>query len=144
MSIPDGFTTPLDSLSLEIEDAEQANGWVGRRENTTGAEPALRKIWLYFDGCNNKTIIRYSGNYIASDGKVYTVNTGKEESFDGRTGWSEKECGDAILSSYLKLGGGNSLTPDGHIASCYCLSFKHGGNHSAIPTTKLKYKYTYI
>ena len=144
MGIPDGFTVPLDSLSLEIEAAEKANGWVGRRKDKTGTEPALRKIWLYFDGCNNKTIIRYSGNYIAPDGKVYTVNTGKEESFDGRTGWSEKECGDVILSSYLKLGGGNSLTPDGHVASCYCLSFKHGGNHSAIPTTKLRYKYTYI
>jgi hypothetical protein len=113
MDIPEGFNKPLDSLSLEIEDIEKANGWIGRGKESDGSEPTLRKIWLYFDGHNNKTTIRYGGNYITHSGNVRATDSGDTEIFDGRAGWSEKECGDAILSSYLKLGGGNSLTETG-------------------------------
>ena len=136
MGIPNGSgnVNGLTTLSLKEGVADRPNGWVGRTREENGKiiKPQLRTISIVFDGINNKTKVYYTGNVIKSQTSIKVANS------------SEKECGDAILSSYLKLGGGNSLTETGQVASCYCLSFKHGDRHSAIPTTKLEYKYTYI
>ena len=139
MGIPNtsgsGAGTPLETLALHLKKEDKIRHWYNAitKEGKLG-EP--RTISLTFNGIEGETLVNYRGNEIG-------VNSEEKDSI--RAGQiSEKKCGDAVLSNYLKLGGGNSLTQTGEIASCYSISFKLGGLDYTIPTTKLEYKYTYI
>ena len=91
-----------------------------------------RKISLFFNGQDSRSLIRYTYNYLdPSDQKIKSLSR-------------EESCGDAILSGYLKIEGGNTLDSEGNIKSCYCLGFKQGGYDYAVPRTKIEYKYIYL
>ena len=111
-------TGEKDSISLS---SEEATKW-----------GMTRKISLFFNGQDSQSLIRYTYNYLdPNDQKIKSLNR-------------EEGCGDAILSGYLKIEGGNTLDQNGNIKSCYCLGFKQGGYDYAVPRTKIRYQYIYL
>lgn len=98
-----------------------------------------RPIILEFDGENNSATIKYYYN------KCSAISaTSYDSTVEKISDLREESCGDAILSGYLKIEGGNSLDAEGNIISCYCLGFKQGGYDYAVPLTKIRYKYIYL
>lgn len=57
---------------------------------------------------------------------------------------SEEFCGDATLSPYFNLEGGDTVDKVGNILSCHALLFQQGGSFQNAPHVQLKYKYTYL
>ena len=98
----------------------------------------IENFVLTFDGIRAETRIKYNQN--SNDKEQSNLST----SFSPKSYIVEEICGDAILSPYLKLGGGNTLSEDGSIESCYCLGFRQGGQLYNVPQTKLKYDFIYI
>lgn len=88
---------------------------------------------LIIDSNNNESVIKYSYNQI--------INT-LENISD-----SEENCGNIILSNYLKLDGGDTLDNSGKIASYHAAELKTSQglmNTDIIEKINLFYKYTYL
>lgn len=92
----------------------------------------IKPIWVTFDGIEAKTTIKYNYSYVDAGSSVQFFID------------QEETCGDMILSPYLKLGGGNTISEDGIIESCYCLRFKRGGEEHDVELATLEYDYVYI
>jgi hypothetical protein len=69
-----------------------------------------------FNGEENDTTISYSYNLLdLNNNSIINVYNEKEKS------------GDMVLSSYLKLDGGDTIDKEGNIASCHFMEFLQGG-----------------
>ena len=95
---------------------------------------SLSDTTIIFDGINSKTTVVYNYNSIEGEEiKSYTT---------------EEECGDMILTPYLKLEGGDSLdlTDASNLNTNHKLRFYSGNNSISVSPQEfiLDYKYTYL
>lgn len=97
---------------------------------TSGTYGSFRNYSIIFDGITNTCYTIYDYNVI-SDTVVLVENF-------------QENCGDTMLSEYLTLKGGNTLTQEGKIASYSMINFLNNGVAAAVSSAAMEYKYTYL
>lgn len=93
---------------------------------------SFNNFTITFSSEDNTTLIRYNYNAI-----IFPESLTKFENI-------EENCGDSIISQYLKLSGGDTLNDDGTIKTIHHLRLRRGSNTYTADNISLVYKFTYI